>query len=148
MASNFDLSLPDDDAWLETLETEDDYKDRDEFERSMTPPSPSLLSIEEDNDDEVEEVLPPPAKRRSVSRNPFLDDDDATPKKSSNSLIPQLAKFNLANLSLSEIAEVQSLIIAQLKVITYSESCLLKKDALCLVYIFSENDFNSLAQRD
>lgn len=117
MASNFDLSLPDDDQWLDNLETEDDYKDRDEFERSMTPPSPSLLSIDEDDDaDEVDDVLPPPAKRRSVSKNPFLDDDDATPEKSSKSMIPQLTKFNLASLSLTEIVEVQSLIIAHLKV--------------------------------
>ena len=44
---NFDLSLPDDDEWLDNLETEDDYKDREEYDRSMTPPSPSLLDIED-----------------------------------------------------------------------------------------------------
>ena len=44
---NFDLSLPDDDEWLENLETEDDYKDREEYDRSMTPPSPSLLDVED-----------------------------------------------------------------------------------------------------
>ena len=44
---NFDLSLPDDDEWLDNLETEDDYKDREEYDRSMTPPSPSLLDMED-----------------------------------------------------------------------------------------------------
>ena len=44
---NFDLSLPDDDEWLDNLETEDDYKDREEYNRSMTPPSPSLLDVED-----------------------------------------------------------------------------------------------------
>ena len=44
---NFDLSLPDDDEWLDNLETEDDYKDREEYDRSMTPPSPSLLDVED-----------------------------------------------------------------------------------------------------
>ena len=44
---NFDLSLPDDDEWLDNLDTEDDYKDREEYDRSMTPPSPSLLDVED-----------------------------------------------------------------------------------------------------
>ncbi len=74
---NFDLSFPDDDDWLENLETEDDYKDREEYDRSMTPPSPSLLeSDEEDVKNESDEIQPPPSKKRNISRNPFLDEED------------------------------------------------------------------------
>ena len=70
---NFDLSLPDDDEWMDNLETEDDYKDRDEYDRTMTPPSPSLLALEEDNEDR--EFISPPAKKRK-QKNPFIDEED------------------------------------------------------------------------
>ena len=61
---NFDLSLPDDDEWLENLETEDDYKDREQYDRSMTPPSPSLLELEEEDiHNESDEIQPPPSKK-------------------------------------------------------------------------------------
>ena len=69
------------------------FKDREEYDRSMTPPSPSLLDLEEDNTrnnskkegnspnvdfwkNTSKAVKPPPSKKRLLSRNPFTDEDD------------------------------------------------------------------------
>ena len=129
--SNFKLSLPDEDEWLTDLETEDDYKDREVYNRSMTPPSPSLLEIEDDND---EEILPPPAKKRSITRNPFTDDDDEeeikfapvkreppsfapVKREPPDPLIQKLQNIPMNTLSTESIIEAQSLIIQYLKVI-------------------------------
>ena len=125
--SNFQLSLPDEDEWLSNLETEDDYRDREEYDRSMTPPSPSLFELEEEDD-----VKPPPAKKRSLNRNPFVDDDDDddiianTPapirkahlavKKAPDPDDVKLKKLISSQLNTQSVIKAQSLIINILKV--------------------------------
>lgn len=106
--------MPDDDEWLDNLETEDDYKDREEYDRSMTPPSPSILSFDE------EEILPPPAKKLKA-RNPFIDDDDRfTPKKrkekTSDQILQEINCLNLNQLNADKVIDAQLLIINYLKV--------------------------------
>ena len=43
MSKNFDLSKIDDDEYLANLENDEDYSNRQVYDRSYSPPSPSLL---------------------------------------------------------------------------------------------------------
>ena len=52
MSKNFDLSKIDDDEYLANLENDEDYSNRQVYDRSYSPPSPSLLdSLAHDFDD-------------------------------------------------------------------------------------------------
>ena len=43
MSRNFDLSKIDDDDYLANLENDEDYSNRQVYDRSYSPPSPSVL---------------------------------------------------------------------------------------------------------
>ena len=87
MAKNFELNFADDDEWLENLDKDEDYSNREVYERSFSPPlSPSFLEIADDDgsndfgEEQTEksdsEEIRRPVKKESSKNNPFLDDDD------------------------------------------------------------------------
>ena len=155
---NFDLSLPDDDEWIED---EDDYKDREEYDRTMTPPSPSLLESEEDDEDkEFSKTLPPAKKRKQ--KNPFIDEEDddqfvpSPVRRSVNSVVGQenkkiklenekpesvLDKLEKVDLRIrpspEAVIEAQSLIIQYLKVSFLSIALILMLYIYTIYYFFT-----------
>ena len=119
MESNFDLSFPDDDEWLDNLETEDDYKEREEYNRSWTPPSPSLL--EQDDDDEATSPAQAAAVvQRQGSSNPFVDDDDT---EDFQTPIAKILSFDMENLNVNKVLGFQDLVIDYYQVSRFLINC-------------------------
>ena len=118
MASNFDLSLADDDDVMSGLaEDEEDYSNREEFDRCISPPSPSVLpdfGFENEDSDEDDN-----------NRNPFLDDDEVLKMASDYNPSPAkcLTKIKLCalenktSLATDEIIGLQEIIIKYFMVI-------------------------------
>ena len=137
---------------MDNLETEDDYKDRDEYDRTMTPPSPSLLALEEDDEDR--EFISPPAKKRK-QKNPFIDeedDDQFTPApvwRSVNSVVGQKNKkikkeheeenesllVKLEKVDLCVCPSPEAVIKAQSLIIQYLKVRIFCRNILCVQYI-------------
>ena len=116
MASNFDLSLADDDdIMLGLAEDEADYSTREEYDRCYSPPSPSVwqdLGLENEQSDEDEDD----------NRNPFLDDDEADFNSSPAKYLWKIKSYSLENkenLTPEEVISLQALIIKYFMVIFY-----------------------------
>ena len=105
MASNFDLSLADEeDVMLDHVEDEEDYSNREEYDRCYSPPSPTILQDIYFDDDE------------SDHENPFIDDDEqlaaAVPDSSPTKYLWKIKAFvKKGNLAPDEVICLQSQII-------------------------------------
>ena len=105
MASNFDLSFADEeDVMLDHVEDEEDYSNREEYDRCYSPPSPTILQDIYFDDDE------------SDHENPFIDDDEqlaaAVPDSSPTKYLWKIKAFvKKGNLAPDEVICLQSQII-------------------------------------
>jgi RecQ family ATP-dependent DNA helicase len=112
--SNFDLSLPDDDEWLANLEVD---CDGDEYDRSYSPPSSSILEA----DDEMLEATPQPPSRSVTKKisenNPFLDDEEVEVDDEER-ILNKMTGFTMSHMSSGKIIEAQGLVIQYLKAVT------------------------------
>ena len=115
MSCNFDVSIPDDDEFF----LDDDYQNRDKYERSFSPPSPSLLKLDDESDETTDERITVEEKRP----NPFLDDSHVSLDNDNcdkNVLLQKIQAFQFNASSPSEVIKVQELIIDYLKVSSYT----------------------------
>ena len=142
MANNFELTFADDDEWLNSLDKDEDYENREVYERSFSPPlSPSFLEIADDEsndfDEEIlrnessknfenaneafngsdNEEIRRPVKKESSKNNPFnSDDEDYDHMDYTEQSTDWLQKLQICPKTPSEIIQAQWLIINHLKV--------------------------------
>ncbi len=121
MSSNFEVELDilDDDDDYESVNNENqDFGDREEYDRSFSPPSASLLeeNYEEDEDDGQ---LEPEEHNKATEdepfdENPFMDEDEIV-ESSKDTILAQLREEFSGELSTNDrVIEAQSLVIQYL----------------------------------
>ena len=140
MAKNFELNFADDDEWLENLDKDEDYSNREVYERSFSPPlSPSFLEIADDESNEFDEEniecsknyeianeafngsdseeIRRPVKKESSKSNPFnSDDEDYDHEDHTEQSTDWLQKLQTCPKTPTEIIQAQWIIINYLKV--------------------------------
>ena len=108
MSGNFDLSFADEDDFLED---DEDYDNREVYNRSFSPPSPSVLkSLESFKGGTGEDAN----NGKKIKANPFVDDeesDDDNTSDNPNQYLQRIESYQDQEIDSQSISHVQNLVI-------------------------------------